>query len=274
MNGGTNLNGTQQSYLYPQSYPFSSTYDDICTYTNTSSFSVSRDHNKCCLLESLCKAFRNNTLNLNSPLHKLNQAEFCKVMNMLAYYKSSLPDTESVEWCIERGESSNSFMPLAEAVKGTLVCYIQSKRHKVLGKLVVNNAERKLVVPKISVDGNSNLQLLKTMGQLTNASIKDRYVVPTNHTKLCDIENTKATRLQIFGVVTAINKLPTRTKASWHSLICISDPSLIANAENEADDLAPCEFKMHFFFPLLEDHPEIHCGDVVRFTNVKVIIIC
>jgi hypothetical protein len=78
--------------------------------------------------------------------------------------------------------------------------------------------------------------------------------------------------LQIFGVVTAVNKLPTKTTSSWHSLICISDPSLImiASGDEEEEDKAPGEFKMSLFFNTLEDHPEFHRGDVVRFTNVKV----
>lgn len=225
------------------------------------------------LLEALCKAFRNNSCSLNSPFYKLDQVEFCKVLNSLAYYKSRLPDTKSAEWCVECGESSSSYMSLVEASKEQLVCYILAKKNKVLGKMVVKNAEQKLIVSRLNVDGNSNLQLLRSMDQLTSASIKDRYQVPTNHTKLSDVGKCTASRLQIFAVVTAVNKVPTRTKASWHSLLCLSDPSLITVGEDVNEDLAPCEFKMHLFMPLLEDHPEIHRGDVVRFTNVKVFIL-
>lgn len=70
----------------------------------------------------------------------------------------------------------------------------------------------------------------------------------------------------MFGVVTAVNKVPTRTKHFWHSLLCISDPSLAADEEGSQ----PAEFKMHLFMPFVEDFPEVHRGDVVRFTNVKV----
>jgi hypothetical protein len=226
------------------------------------------------LLEALCKVFQNNTSSLNSPFHKLNQDEFLKVKSSLSHYKSCLPASETVEWFIECGESSNCLMAQPEATKERLVCYFLTKQHKVVGKFVVSNAENKLIVPRKSVDkGNSNLQLLKNMDQLSSATIKDRYQVPMNHSNLSDIEFTSS-RLQIFGVVTAVNKLPTKTTSSWHSLICISDPSLITIPldNEEEDDKAPGEFKMSLFFNVLEDHPEFHRGDVVRFTNVKVFI--
>ena len=227
--------------------------------------------NKPTPLESLCKAFQTNSCSLNSPFYKLDQSEFHKVSKSLAFYKSCLPMPESTRWCVEFGETSKSCMSGVEAAKEQLVCYVLGKKCKVIGKLVIKNAEKKLIVPKIFLDGNSNLQLLKSMGQLTCASIKDRYQVPASHTKLNDVEHSTASRLQLFGVVTAVNKIPTKTKASWHSLLCISDPSLIKISTEENEDLAPSEFKMHFFLPRLEDHPELHRGDVVRFTNVKVL---
>ena len=227
------------------------------------------------LLGALCKVFQNNTSSLNSPLHKLNQNEFLKVKTSFAYYKSCLPASETVKWFIECGESSNSLITQPEATKGKLVCYFLTKQHKVVGKFVVSNAENKLIIPRKSIDkGNSNLQLFNNMNQLSSATIKDRYRVPMNHTKLSDIEFT-SNRLQVFGVVTAVNKLPTKTTSSWHSLICISDPSLIMIASDDDEDdskvISPGEFKMSLFFNMLEDHPEFHRGDVVRFINVKVL---
>lgn len=225
------------------------------------------------LLESLCKAFQTNKSSLNSPFHKLNQNEFVKIRNSVIFYKSCIPDAKFVEWCIESGEHSTSTTHQSEATTQKLVCHFLSKKHKVVGKLVINNVERKLVMPRIVIDGNCNLQLLKNMGQLTDATVKDMYMVPTNHTKLSDIHIT-ASRLQIFGVVTAVNKLPTKTTSSWHSLICISDPSLITvtcGDQNDKTHLAPAEFKMSLFMNMLEDHPEFHRGDVARFTNVKVL---
>lgn len=159
------------------------------------------------LLESLRLAFQTNKNSLNSPFHKLNQNEFMKVKNSLKFYRSCVPDAKFVEWCIENGENSKSAMFPSEATKQKIVCYFLSKKHKVLGKFVINNAESKLIMPRIVIDGNiSNLQLLKNMAQLTDATIKDRYVVPTNHTKLSGIEIT-ASRLQIFGVVTAVRSI-------------------------------------------------------------------
>ncbi|KAI9561820.1 hypothetical protein GHT06_012781 [Daphnia sinensis] len=224
------------------------------------------------LLESLCKAFQTNKSSLNSPFHKLNQNEFGKIRNSVTFYKSCIPKAKFVEWYIESGEHSTATTQHSVATTQKLVCYFLSNKHKVVGKLVINNAERKLVMPRIVIDGNSNLQLLKNMGQLTDATVKDMYTVPTNHTKLSDIGIT-ASRLQIFGVVTAVNKLPTKTTSSWHSLICISDPSLITvtgGDQNDKTNLAPGEFKMSLFMNMLEDHPEFHRGDVVRFTNVKI----
>lgn len=224
------------------------------------------------LLESLCKAFQTNKSSLNSPFHKLNQNEFVKIRNSVIFYKSCIPDAKFVEWCIESGEHSTSTTHQSEATTQKLVCHFLSKKHKVVGKLVINNVERKLVMPRIVIDGNCNLQLLKNMGQLTDATVKDMYMVPTNHTKLSDIDIT-ASRLQIFGVVTAVNKLPTKTTSSWHSLICISDPSLITvtcGDQNDKTHLSPAEFKMSLFMNMLEDHPEFHRGDVARFTNVKI----
>ncbi|XP_057376353.1 uncharacterized protein LOC130697467 [Daphnia carinata] len=222
------------------------------------------------LLESLCQVFRTNKSSLNSPFHKLNQNEFGKVRNTVTFYKSRIPDTKFVEWCIESGEHSTSTTCQPEATTQKLVCHFLSKKHKVMGKLVINNAERKLVMPRIVIDGYSNFQLLKNMRRLTDATVKDMYTVPTNHTKLSDIDITTS-RLQIFGVVTAVNKLPTKTTSSWHSLICISDPSLIPVTDGDQNDkMAPGEFKMSLFMNMLEDHPEFHRGDVVRFTNVKI----
>lgn len=267
------MHSFKRHQLQSQDCSYSSCNNDSFTFTSLKKGLTSYpagDETKSSLLGALCKAFRNNSCSLNSPFYKLNQVEFCKVLNSLVYYKSCLPDTKSAEWCVECGESSNSDMPLAEAAKEQLVCYILAKQNKVLGKMIVKNAERKLIVSRLNLDGNSNLQLLNSMDQLTNASIKDRYQVPANHTKLSDVGKCTANRLQIFAVVTDVNKVPTRTRASWHSLLCLSDPSLVLVGEDGNEDLAPCEFKMHLFFPLLEDHPEIHRGDVVRFTNVKV----
>ena len=234
------------------------------------SFDQHGDKNRSSHLQNLCKAFQNKTCSLNSPFFKLDQDEFCKILNSFEYYKSHLQDPEASQWCVECGESSNTYLPIAEAAKERLVCYVLAKRHKVVGKFVVNNAERKLIVPRISIDSNRNLYLLKNLHQLTNATIKDRYYPPTNHTKLSDVNEVTVSRLQMYGVVTAINKLPTRTKSSWHSLICISDPSLLESDIDDEKDFPPGEFKMHLFLHLLEDHPEFHRGDIVRFTNVKV----
>lgn len=252
-----------------QSFTFSGNSYNV---TNSSFLGKCDQQGKSSLLEALCKVFQTNTSSLNSPFHKLNQDEFLKVKTSLSHYKSCLPATETAEWFIESGESSNCLMPQPEATKQRLVCYFLTKQHKVVGKFVVSNAENKLIIPRKSVDkGNSNLQLLKNMNQLSSATIKDRYKAPFNHSNLSDIEFTSS-RLQIFGVVTAVNKLPTKTTSSWHSLICISDPSLImiASGDEEEEDKAPGEFKMSLFFNTLEDHPEFHRGDVVRFTNVKV----
>ena len=250
------------------------------TFTENS-YNLTKDLTKCdqqgkpSLLEVLCKVFQNNTTNLNSPFYKLNQNEFLKVKTSFAYYKSCLPASENVKWSIECGENSNSLVSQPEATKERLVCYFLTRQNRVVGKFIVNNAENKLIIPRKSIDvGNSNLQLLKNMDRLSSATIKDRYRVPMHHTKLNDIEFT-SNRLQIFGVITAVNKLPTKTTSSWHSLVCISDPSLTMIASNDDEDnseaLAPGEFKMSLFLNILEDHPEFHRGDVVRFTNVKVL---
>lgn len=269
---------TTMNHMQSQSCTFSTISSDSSyrfissNKIQTSQHQVGGIKNKPTPIEALCRAFRNNSLSLNSPFYKLNQVEFTKVLNSLASYKSCLPNSiiKTSEWCVECGESSRSHMPIAEAVRERLVCYILGTQRRVLGKMVINNAERKLIVSRLNFDVNSNLQLLNSMSQLTSASIKDRYQVPVNHTKLSDVGQSTASRLQIFGVVTAVNKVPTRTRASWHSLVCISDPSLVPTSDENNENLAPCEFKMHLFMPLLEDHPEIHRGDVVRFTNVKV----
>lgn len=222
-------------------------------------------------LESLCKAFKNNVCSLNSPFHKLDQDGFRQIQNSLEYYKSFLQEPEASKWCIECGESSKTYLSLAEAAKDRLVCYVLARRHKVIGKFVVSNAERKLIVPRIRIDASSNLLLLKNMHDLSKAAIKDAYQAPTNHTKLSDVREVTVSRLQMYGVVTAVNKLPTQTKSSWHSLLCISDPSLqVLDDDEDEKDSPPGEFKMHLFLPSLEDHPEFHRGDIVRFINVKV----
>jgi hypothetical protein len=48
---------------------------------------------------------------------------------------------------------------------------------------------------------------------------------------------------------------------------------MIASDDDEDDSkvIPPGEFKMSLFFNMLEDHPEFHRGDVVRFINVKVL---
>ncbi len=214
--------------------------------------------------EALCKAFRNNTCTLNSPLYKINQVEFVKVLNSVAHYRTRLVNVKWTEWHLECGESSSSSSP--GATKWQLACHLLSKNHAVLGKLVISHLDKKLIVPKVIMDRNPNLILLGTMEKLTSATIKDQYRAPINHVRLDDIKMTDS-RLQLFGVVTGVNKIPTRTRQYWHSLLCLSDPSLAGG------DAAPKEFKMHLFMPLLEDFPEVHRGDVVRFTNVKVIVI-
>lgn len=156
-----------------------------------------------------------------------------------------------------------------------LVCFvIATESHQVLGKMVIHNPEKKLIILKSfhsSLDGNSTLtNLLKNMHRLSSASIRDQYRVPTQHKKLAEVFIPSATSIRhhIFGVVTAVSKIPTAPvppKKYWHSIVCISDPSLTS----ETSDLAT-SFKMHLFMISQEDYPEIHRGDVIRLTNVKV----
>jgi len=54
-------------------------------------------------------------------------------------------------------------------------------------------------------------------------------------------------------------------KKYWHSIIWISDPSLISETDESV-----ASFKINVFMISGEDFPEVHRGDVIRFTNVKV----
>ena len=216
------------------------------------------------VLESLCRAFRNNKCSLNSPLFTLDQTEFTKTLDKIQYYQSTLEESESTDWRVEYGENSKSFLDSSEAAQEKLVCHIRSKSKTVLAKVVVNQPEKKFFRSKLSIERNSNLQLLQNMQQYSWATLKDRYKVPHNFNTLQNIQN-NGLKYNIFGVVTAVNKLPTKTRLFWHSFVCISDPMLVSDADSPPD-----EFKMHLFFPFLQDHPEIHTGDVIRFTNVKV----
>lgn len=247
---------------------YQSTNETITLFQSISSSNSFQSHriisSKPKPIQALLRAFQTNSLSLNSPWYQLDKAEFNKVLNAVTYYKSTYQNAVYVTWCFETGEDSKSHKPSSVAEKLRLVCHVRSRRHEILGKLVVENPESKLIVP---ITGHGGLNLLKNMENLTSATIKDRYQVPVSHTKLAEAATSQLSRLQLYGVVTAINKNPSRTKSSWHSLICISDPSMVRLGN---DDLAPDEFKMHLFLPYLEDHPEFHRGDVVRFTNVKV----
>lgn len=216
------------------------------------------------VLESLCHAFRNNKCSLNSPLFTLDQTEVSKVLNSIKFYKSTLEESESIDWHIECGENSTSSLESSEAAREKLVCHIRSKSKMILAKIVIKQPEKRFFRSKLLTERNSSLQLLHNMQQFSWATIKDRYKVPHNFSTLRNIQN-NGLKFNIFGVVTAVNKLPTKTRLFWHSFVCISDPTLVSDTDSPPD-----EFKMHLFFPFLQDHPEIHSGDVIRFTNVKV----
>ena len=222
--------------------------------------------------EALCKAFQTKRCSLNSPHYKINQEEFNKILKLVDNYKCQSSSIKMVKWQLEIGESSCSSEPLA--MKWNLVCHLLTENYRVMRKLVFSNLEKKLIVPKLTahLDRSINLNLLRTMPTATSATIKDQYGALPNHTKLVDIDmndnrfQLSDYRLQLMGVVVSVNKTPTKTRQSFHSLLCISDPSL-AN-----DDTAPTEFKMHLFMNSQNDFPEVHRGDVVRFTRVKVML--
>jgi len=238
--------------------------DSRMNYSNAT-LSYQKKHSSSEVLESLCRAFRNNNCSLNSPLFTLDQTEFNKMLNAIRFYQSTLQESESVDWHVEYGENSTSSLESSEAAQERLVCHIRSKNKMVLAKIVVKQPEKRFFHSKLSTERKSGLQLLQNMQQYSRATIKDRYKVPYNYTTLQNIQN-NGLKFNIFGVVTAINKLPTKTRLFWHSFVCISDPTLVSSTT----DSPPDEFKMHLFFPFLQDHPEIHTGDVIRFTNVKV----
>ena len=222
------------------------------------------------IFESLCRAFQTKKCSLNSPVFALNQHEFTKMLSTVDCYRSNLEKTVSSQWHIEYGEHSTSFLDPMDASKERLVCHLKSKHNRVLGKVVIKDPEDRFIVPKFTTERNSNLHLLKNMEQFSNATVKDRYQVPQNFTTLENIKDTNHKQKQnFFGVVTAVNKVPTKSRTYWHSFLCISDPSLTSSIDGESET-PPEEFKMHLFFPFQEDHPAIHRGDVIKFTNVKV----
>jgi len=221
---------------------------------------------RCVLFKSLCRAFNDNKCSLNSPLFTLDQTEFNKTLSTINHYRSTLENSESICFNIECGESSGSFLESHEAASERLVCHVHSKTGKILGKIVIGEPEKRFFLYKMGVERDSDF--LKNMQQFSNATIKDRYKIPHKYTKL---ENVLCNGLKfnIFGVVTAVNKIPTKTRSFWHSFLCISDPTMI-NQSNDNEELPPGEFKLHLFLPFLRDHPEIHRGDVIKCTNVKI----
>jgi len=176
------------------------------------------------ILEALLASFRKNTCSLNSPMYKINQPEFAKVISALQSYKSTFAVSSSLMWLLEKGESSTSTQDIKSESQSSyqLVCFVvSSESQQVLGKLVIQDPEKKFIISKSShlslCDGNTtyhrlaNLVLLKNMSTLTSAGVRDQFIVPTQHKKLADLMTpiAIATRHQVFGVVTAISKIPT-----------------------------------------------------------------
>ena len=175
------------------------------------------------ILEALLASFRKNTCSLNSPMYKINQPEFAKVISALQSYKSTFAVSSSLMWLLEKGESSTSTQDIKSESQSSyqLVCFVvSSESQQVLGKLVIQDPEKKFIISKSShlslYDGNTthrltNLVLLKNMSTLTSAGVRDQFIVPTQHKKLADLITpiAIATRHQVFGVVTAISKIPT-----------------------------------------------------------------
>ena len=232
--------------------------------SHSSSFSekVAESADRSHLLRQFCLSLSQKRYDLNSPRWTVNKKEFKQLLTISSLFKSKHPKAASAVWSVEVGENSKA-ASTTDAFKEKLVFSVISNNNQVLGRMEHANPD-KYIVPRLRGSSTNSAAFLKNLPELDNLILKGRYTVPKHFTKLGDVSE-KSSRPSLFGVVTAVNKLPTKGAKFWHSLVCLSDPSLIAEK-----DCPPTEFKMHIYLALESDFPEIHLGDVARFTNVKV----
>ena len=217
------------------------------------------------VLCELCEALKQKQILLISTDFDVNTSEFHKVLSAAAYFRNKFKLAHRTTWSIESGQGPSSSLDSEQAANERLAFHVFTAAGKVLGKFEVKQPLQKLIVSKASTQQQRRVMMLKDIDHLPSLEIKRLYRVPKNYLKLGEIQSS-GLRVNTIGVVTSINKLPTKGRSFWHLFLCISDPSLIG----EDNDRAPSEFKMHIFLPFITDFPEIHRGDVIRFTNVKV----
>ena len=219
------------------------------------------------LLQSACDALTSGRRVMVDRVYEINEEE-CERLRVVADgFRKTFNSTDTTQWSVEYGESSR-LQSVSESSSGAkLVLTVKSAEHVIRGRMVIDNPAW-LICEKSPPNKlpDYSLEILKNFPDLPAQDIKSQYCAPYGYTKLSDIDSlTLVKRICVMGVVTGVIKLPMKTSGTrYHSMICISDPSLMDK------DGIPSEFKMHLFFARLSDFREVHSGDVISFSNVKV----